>query len=124
MGDRDALAAELDYIKSLPGFERTKPQFFSDPMIDKLLEISLLLGGELWASRDRQMVMEHLLATQGKVTPEMIETFQADAGFNEASRERRIQFIQRIFGCLYDGEDTEAQKDNFQWLTKQGTENE
>ena len=69
MGDRNALEAELDYVKDLPGFERTNPQFFSDPMIDKLLEITLLLGGEIWTNRDRQRVMEHLLATEGVVTP-------------------------------------------------------
>ncbi len=124
MGDRAALEAELQYIKELPGFKTTDPQFFSDPMIDKLLEIALLLGGEIWTNRDRQMVMEHLLATEGVVTPERIETFK-DESFEEHSEKLRLQFIQRIFGCLYGGIKVPEDRNHFRWLTgedeRQGT---
>ena len=116
MGDRNALEAQLDYVKDLPGFEKTNPQFFSDPMIDKLLEITLLLGGEIWTNRDRQMVMEHLLATEGVVTPERIETFR-DESFAEESEKQRAQFVQRIFSCLYDGVEVPEDKNHFRWLT-------
>jgi hypothetical protein len=116
MGDRSALEAELEYVKQLPGFEKTTPQFFSDPMIDKLLEIALLLGGEIWTNRDRQMVMEHLLATEGVVTPDRIETFK-DERFEEHSEQLRLQFIQRIFGCLYGGIEVPEDRNHFRWLT-------
>ena len=116
MGDRNALEAELGYVKDLPGFTKTDPQFFSDPMIDKLLEITLLLGGEIWTNRDRQMVMEHLLATEGVVTPERIETF-SDERFAEESEKQRLQFVERIFGCLYGGLEGPADKNHFRWLT-------
>ena len=116
MGDRNALEAELDYVKDLPGFERTNPQFFSDPMIDKLLEITLLLGGEIWTNRDRQRVMEHLLATEGVVTPERIETFKDDS-FETESEQQRLQFIERIFGCLYGEIDVPEDRNHFRWLT-------
>ena len=116
MGDRNALEAELGYVKDLPGFTKTDPQFFSDPMIDKLLEITLLLGGEIWTNRDRQMVMEHLLATEGVVTPERIETFR-DERFAEESEKQRLQFVERIFGCLYGGLEGPADKNHFRWLT-------
>ena len=116
MGDRNALEAELGYVKDLPGFKKTDPQFFSDPMIDKLLEITLLLGGEIWTNRDRQMVMEHLLATEGVVTPERIETFR-DEHFAEESEKQRLQFVERIFGCLYGGLEGPADKNHFRWLT-------
>lgn len=117
MGDREALEAELNYVKDLPGFEKTNPQFFSDPMIDKLLEIVLLIGGEVWTVRDRQMVMEHLLATKGCVTPDLIETFTPDSEFESRCQDQRLQFIQRIYGCLYNGELAPQQKNHFSWLT-------
>ena len=117
MGDRKALEAELDYVKDLPGFERTDPQFFSDPMIDKLLEIVLLIGGEIWTVRDRQMVTEHLLATQGRVTPDLIETFKADQAFKDSCEAQRLQFINRIYGCLYGGTPPPTEKNHFRWLT-------
>jgi hypothetical protein len=42
VGDRKALEAELQYVKDLPGYKRSNPQFFSDPMIDRLIEIVVL----------------------------------------------------------------------------------
>lgn len=117
MGDRKALEAELDYVKDLPGYKRTNPQYFSDPMIDKLLEIVLLIGGELWTIRDRQAVTEHLLATKGVVTPDLIETFKQDPTAEALSQEQRLQFIQRIFSCLYGGTPLAPLKNQFSWLT-------
>lgn len=117
MGDRRSLDAETEYVKDLPGFEKTSPQFFRDPMIDKLLEITLLLGGEIWTNRDRQMVMEHLLATEGMVTPDLIETFKPDEEFEARSEELRLQFVQRIFGGLYDNADIPDDLNHFKWLT-------
>jgi hypothetical protein len=117
VGDRAALEAELQYVKDLPGYERSNPQFFSDPMIDKLLEIVLLLGGEMWTVRDRQLVMEHLLATQGRVTPDLIETFKPDQAFDDSCEQQRLQFIQRIYGCLYGGAPVPQERNHFTWLT-------
>ncbi|MDG2320976.1 MAG: hypothetical protein P8L79_12025 [Rhodospirillaceae bacterium] len=117
MGDRKAVEAETEYVKDLPGFDRTQPQFFKDPMIDKLLEIVLLLGGEIWTNRDRQMVMEHLLATEGVVTPDLIETFKPDEEFEHSAEDLRLKFVNRIYGCLYDDTEIPEDQNHFKWLT-------
>jgi hypothetical protein len=97
-------AKELEYVKDLPGFERGHPHYFREPVIDHLLEVVLLLGGELWVNRDRQMIMEELLATRGKVTPAMIEAFEPDEAFTSKQDEARRKFTQRVYGCLqYEG---------------------
>jgi len=92
---------DLEYVKNLPGFDRGHPHYFKDQMLDHLLEITLLIGGEVWSDRDRQMVMEHLLATRGQVTPEMIEQFEPDKEFKERLQKARHTFIERVYGCLY-----------------------
>ena len=97
------LSEGLDYVKDLPGFERGHPHYFRDPMIDHLLEIVMQLSGELWVTRDRQMVTEYLLATEGKVTPEMIEQFKPPAEMTEKLKEQRKTFTRRVFQCLYEG---------------------
>ena len=95
----------MDYVRELPGFERGHPHYFKDPMIDHLLEIVLQLGAETWVNRDRQLVMEHLLATEGKVTPEMIEQFDPPPEFKEQLRAQRRSFTNRLYGSLYEGLD-------------------
>ena len=103
---------KLDYIRDLPGFSRGHPHYQQLPVIDHLLEIVLQLGAEIWVNRDRQFVIEHLLTTQGKVTSEMIETFEPDDAFQAMLDHERNEFTQRAFGCLYDGLDDDM-KDTF-----------
>lgn len=117
MGDPKAVEAETEYVKDLPGFDKSQPQFFKDPMIDKLLEIVLLLGGEIWTNRDRQMVMEHLLATKGVVTPDLIETFKPDEEFEQNAEELRLRFVNRIYGGLYADTEIPDDQNHFKWLT-------
>jgi len=45
--------------------------------------------------------MAHLLATEGKVTPERIETFEPTDEFREQLQESRKELTNRVFGCLY-----------------------
>jgi hypothetical protein len=118
MSDKSALAKELDYVKDLPGFVRTEPQYFKDPMIDRLLEVVLMLGGELWAVRDRMMIMERLMAAHGRVTPDMIETYAPDAAFKEQSERERWDFVRRVFAGLYGQPMPEDKKNHFEWVTQ------
>ena len=54
-----------------PGEE---PHFLPHPVMDRLLEAVIVLGGELWIERDRRRALESLLHSRGLVTPEEIET--------------------------------------------------
>lgn len=54
-----------------PGEE---PHFLPHPLMDRLLEAVIVLGGELWIERDRRRALESLLQEKGLVTPEEIET--------------------------------------------------
>ena len=110
--------AELEYVKDLPGYKRTHPHYFKDPAIDHLMEIVFLLGGEVWANRDRHAVMEHLLATEGKVTPDMIEQFKPDPQFAERHAANRKAYIRRVFGCLYGDDMLPGDGGFFDWILK------
>lgn len=91
----------MDDIRSLPGFTRGHPHYYQEPVIDHLLEIVLQLGAEIWVNRDRQFVMEALLASEGKVTAEMIDAFEPSEAFTIRLREERKAFTERVYGCLY-----------------------
>lgn len=96
------LSEGLDYVKDLPGYERGHPHYFTEPMIDHLIEIVLQLGAELWVVKDRQVVTEHLLATQGKVTTEMIEKFKPSPDQLDKLRNERKALTKRLYQCLSD----------------------
>jgi hypothetical protein len=115
---RAQLEAELAGIEALPGYRRTDPQYFRDPMIDRLLEIVLLLGGELWAARDRQMLMEQLLAREGRISPDLIETYRPEPELAAELERQRRAFIRRVFSCLYGGELKGDETLHFGWVTQ------
>ncbi len=98
---RSPLDEGLEHVRNLPGYDRGDPQYYRDPMIDRLMDIVLALGAELWVTRDRQIVTEHLLATEGKVTPEMIEAFVPSPEMAEAQRQARKDLAKRLYGDLY-----------------------
>ena len=56
----------------LPG-PGEEPQFLPHPLMDRLLEAVIVLGGELWIERDRRRALESLLQAKGIVAPEEIE---------------------------------------------------
>lgn len=109
----------LGYVKDLPGFERGHPHYFKDPMIDHLLEIVMMIGGELWVERDRRVITEYLLETEGSVTQAMIEQFQPDEAMKEKLASARDRFAHRVFGCLYDSDETTGVDDFFNVIGKE-----
>jgi hypothetical protein len=105
VNDQEAKGADMedtmDDIRALPGFTRGHPHYYPEPVIDHLLEIVLQLGAEIWVNRDRQFVMETLLASEGKVTADMIDAFEPSEAFTRRLSEERKAFTERVYGCLY-----------------------
>jgi hypothetical protein len=118
MTDRAKIARDTEYVQDLPGFKRSDPQYFSDPMIDRLLEIVLLLAGELWTVRNRQFVTEQLLATHGRVTPDLIETFKPSKELKDSLSRQRQDYIRGVFACLSDGKFPDVNEKPFKWVTQ------
>ena len=79
----------------LPG-RGEEPNFLPHPVMDRLLEAVIVLGGELWIERDRRRALESLLHSKGLVTPEEIETH------SEADSEGRRQDLAALVTRLLD----------------------
>ena len=78
-----------------PGEE---PHFLPHPLMDRLLEAVIVLGGELWIERDRRRALEALLHEKGLVTPEEIETHsETDA---EGRQEELTALVTRLLDPL------------------------
>lgn len=83
-GDND----ELDWV-ALSG-KRAKgkrPEYFSDPALDRLYSTVFALAAEVSALRDRNDTLERLLEQNGAIKREDIEAFVPD---REASDERGL----------------------------------
>lgn len=124
MGDRTKIDDATKYVHDLPGFKKTNPQYFSDPMIDKLMEVVLMMGGEIWSLRHRQAITEKLMATGKPVSPDMIETFKADEPFRDQMEAERQDLIRRMFASLAEGQFPDPRASAFGWVTNPEAEAE
>ena len=73
-----------------------KPQYFSDPAIDKLLWMTMTLMEELAVARDRIDTLERLLDGRGVVRQDEVEGYRPDEQARSARASRRAEFVDRM----------------------------
>ena len=72
-----------------------KPQYFSDPAIDKLLWMTVTLMEELSVTRDRLDAVENLLEARQVLQVSEIDAFQPRGAAAERRRQRRAEYVAR-----------------------------
>lgn len=78
-----------------------KPQYFSDPAIDKLLWMTLTLMEELSVTRDRLDTVERLLARKRVLTSKEISAWKADSRAAAERAERRADYVERVMRAVH-----------------------
>lgn len=78
-----------------------KPQYFSDPAIDKLLWMTLTLMEELSVTRDRLDTVERLLARKRVLSAKEIAAWKADAKAATERASRRAAFVDRVMRAVH-----------------------
>ena len=73
-----------------------RPQYFSDPAIDKLLNMVLTLAGELSVTRDRLDTLERLLEQHGVVDQASVDAFKPDEQAAAQRSQRRAAYLERV----------------------------
>ena len=73
-----------------------RPQYFSDPAIDKLLWMTVSLMEELSVTRDRLDAVERLLERKKTLRRSDVENFAPDAAAAAERDSRRAAFIDRV----------------------------
>jgi hypothetical protein len=73
-----------------------RPQYFSDPAIDKLLSMTLTLMEELSVTRDRLDTVERLLESRRVLERGKIESFAPDARATAERGARRTAYVDRV----------------------------
>jgi hypothetical protein len=94
--DKTRPKAAMDYIKG----DTDSAVFLGNPHIDNLMTIVIAMGAEIWADRQRNRIIEHLLETKGKVTKAMIEAYVPTEEQKQAWADERDTMTKRVYGVL------------------------
>ena len=78
-----------------------RPQYFSDPAIDKLLWMTLTLMEELSVARDRIDTLERVLAKRRVVSLKDLEAFTPDAEAAAERAARRDAYVERMMRAVH-----------------------
>ena len=90
------LGAESDFIKG----DSDNMVLLGHPMLDSLMQIVFALGAEVWSGQKRVKIIEQLLATQGKVTPEMIEQYVPSEEEEAQWAAERKAMVDRVYSVM------------------------
>lgn len=77
-----------------------KPQYFSDPAIDKLLWITMTLAGELSVARDRIDAVERLLERKRVLRVADVDGYEPTPDVERAREARRQQYLDRVLRAV------------------------
>jgi hypothetical protein len=83
-------------VKALRTAKGKKPQYFSDPAIDKLLSIVISMAGELSVARERLDTVERLLGEKKILTTSEIDRYQPSEEVAAVRARQRAQFIETL----------------------------
>jgi hypothetical protein len=77
-----------------------RPYFFSDPAIDKVLNMVLTLASEVWTLRERVIAMEAIGAARGAFQPGEVDAFEFSADLEAKLGADRKEFIEALFRVI------------------------
>lgn len=77
-----------------------KPQYFSDPAIDKLLWITMTLAGELSVTRDRLDAVERLLEKNRVLKIGDVDAYEPSPEVEQAREARRQEYLERVLRAV------------------------
>ena len=77
-----------------------RPYFFADPAIDKVLNMVVVLGSEIWTLRERLAAMEAIQIRQGDLAPGEVDAHEFSAEDEGRLAAQRKEFIDSLFRIL------------------------
>lgn len=89
---------QLDYIKLASNKSKGKrPYFFEDKAVERVLNITMAIAGELAVARERVDTLERLLEKKGILSREEIESYVPDTPEIEDQRQLwHSEYVSRV----------------------------
>ncbi|MBM4213858.1 MAG: hypothetical protein FJ179_09100 [Gammaproteobacteria bacterium] len=79
-----------------------RPYFFADPAIDKLLNMLVVLGSEVWTLRERLAALEAIQIRQGGLAAGELDAHEFSAEDESRLAAERKEFIDSLFRILQE----------------------
>ena len=91
--------AQTGAVPESLGFEIGGPGrvYYDDVVTDNIVEALMEMSALLWTVRDRQIVLEKILAEKGIEVSAMIEAHEPDEAETEERRAERDAMVQQVF---------------------------
>jgi hypothetical protein len=80
---------------------KTETDFLLQRRINDLAAAYVSVLGELWILKDRQAVLEQVLARHGIPAPEAVEQFEPEGKFKAELDAERKAWVRRMVGALF-----------------------
>jgi hypothetical protein len=85
-----------------------RPFFFADPAVDKVLNMVVKLGSEVWALRERLAAVEGIQVRQGSLGQGEVDDYEFTPEQETALAVERKEFIDNLFRILQEQVDAVA----------------
>ncbi|MEU5842156.1 hypothetical protein [Rhodococcus sp. NPDC047139] len=79
-----------------------RPNYLSDNRLDDLARMVAELTSQVWVLKDRNMILEKLLADAGVLEAARIDEYLPDTETAAALAAERDAFVSRVFGAVLD----------------------
>ncbi len=87
-----------------------RPFFFSDPAIDKVLNMVVTLGSEVWALRERLAAVEAVQQQRGNLAADEVDGYEFTPEQEARLAAQRKEFIDNLFRILQEQVELAASK--------------
>lgn len=79
--------------------------YLDSKRLDDIARMVTELASEVWILRDRNMVLEHLLAEKGALDPQALQELRPSGELLERIHTERTDFVRRVFGAVLGQEE-------------------
>jgi hypothetical protein len=103
----------VDYIKMAGAKAKGgRPYFFQDPAVERVLNITMSIAGELAVMRERMDTLERLLEAKGIVSKDAIESYVPDDTAAAQRQQWHAEYIARVLRIVQQELEAMAQPEN------------
>lgn len=103
----------IDYIK-MAGTKAKggRPYFFENPAVERVLNITMAVAGEVAVLRERMDTIERLLEAKGVLSREAIDTYVPDDAAAAQRQQWHAEYIARVLRIVQQELEAMAQPEN------------